>query len=256
MSKKSVQFDDSLYRKRIKTLIKKWKLDEKTFVRDQGILLQKNIGTFVPPYKVFPGKSKKFGNKDDQMAGLLAIEYDLLNLFFVPDSYRTIDWAKYYFPTGQIYKGDKVIGAGVIQSVGEMKRIHNANRKRNGRTRSLRGFQKMWCSKEMFDVYKFIVQRDVGVAKASIAKGVLMLDPATRGIPAWVKKQIGKATGSGRMVKVKNSWNAVFTANAYGLQHVSSGSLRRIEQGRMKAMESRLKFLGKKNAKESGFKAG
>ena len=114
----------------------------------------------------------------------------------------------------------------------------------------------MWCSKEMFDVYKFIVQRDVGVAKASIAKGVLMLDPATRGIPAWVKKQIGKATGSGRMVKVKNSWNAVFTANAYGLQHVSSGSLRRIEQGRMKAMESRLKFLGKKNAKESGFKAG
>ena len=108
----------------------------------------------------------------------------------------------------------------------------------------------------MLKTYTFIVQRDVGVAKASIAKGVLMLDPATRGIPAWVKKQIGKATGSGRMVKVKNSWNAVFTANAYGLQHVSIGSLRRIEKGRMKAMESRLKFLGKKNAKESGFKAG
>ena len=256
MTKKFVQFDDSLYKKRIKTLIKKWKLDEKTFVRDQGVLLQKNIGVFVPPYQTFPGKSKAFGKKNDLMAGKLAIEYDLKKLFFVPDNLGALKWAEKEFPTGEIYRGKKVIGAGVIKSIGQMKKFHNANRKRNGRTRSLRGFQQMWCDPIMLETYTFIVQRDVGVAKAAIAKGIFMLNPATKGIPTWVKNQISKAVGSGRMVKAKKHWEAVFTANAYGLHHVSTGSLNRIVNGRMKAMETRLKYLGRKNAKESGFKVG
>ena len=252
VKQKFVQFDDSLYKKRIKTLIKKWKLDEETFVRDQGVLLQKNIGTFVPPYRTFPA-GKAFAKKEDLEAGKLAIKYDLQKLFFVPDSIGAFQWAERNFPNGEIYRGRKVIGAGVVTSIGQMKRFHNANRIRNGRTRSLRGFQQMWCDPNMFDTYAFIVQRDVGVAKASIAKGIFMLSPATKGIPTWVKNQMSKAIGSGRMVKVKQSWEAVFTANAYGLQHVSTGTIARVVNGRMKAMETRLNFLGRKNAQESGF---
>lgn len=45
------------------------------------------------------------------------------------------------FLRGEIYKGRKVIGVGVINLIGEMKRFYNVNRKlSNGCCRSFRGF--------------------------------------------------------------------------------------------------------------------
>ena len=255
MSKKYVQLDDSVFQHKIRKLAKKWKIDEKEFVRQQGVLFQKTLGAYVPPYKRFPsGKTPSFGTKADEIAGNIAIKHDLNKLFFTPNG-GAFENAQKTFRNGLIYKGKKVIGAGVINSIGEMKRFHNANRKRsNGRTRSLKGFQQMWVSQDMFDTYVFMVQRDVGIAKASIAKGILRLNSKTRGINKSWLMQIPKATGTGRMAKLNGHWNAIFQAKAYGLQHLSQGIIKFVQAGRISKMESALKRKFKDAAKKSGFK--
>jgi hypothetical protein len=253
MRKKEIQFNDAIFQHKIRTLSKKFNLDEKEFVKDQGGLFMRDLARYIPPYKSFPMKGTTLGNKADLKAGKLAIKYDLTNLFFVPDA-RVFAWAKRTF-SGEIRKGKKVIGAGIIESIGEMKRFHNANRKpRTGRCKSLRGWQKMWVDESMFQTYTFMVQRDVGVAKASMAKGMIMLKPKVKGIPAWVRAQMSKATGRASMVKDARGWSAIFKATAFGLQHVSQGSIRIVQRGRLKAMETRLKHIFRQAAKESGWK--
>jgi len=253
MSKKYVQIDDSVFQHKVRKLAEKWKVDEKEFIKQQGVLLQKTLGAYVPPYKTFP-TGKSLGTKKDEIAGKLAIEYDLRKIFFVPNT-EVFEWAKKTFRTGEIRKGKKIIGAGIIHSIGEMRKFHNANRKpRSGRTRSLKGFQQMWASEAMFATYKIMVQRDVGIAKASIAKGFLMLNANKRGINKFILLQLPKAIGSGKLVKLRGFWTAVFTAKAYGLQHLSQGIINFVMKSRIKKMETALKNKFKKTAKKSGFK--
>jgi hypothetical protein len=253
MSKKYIQIDDSVFQHKIRKLVKKFDVDEKEFIREQGALFLNDIGRFVPPYKTFPfGKSRTMGKSQDKKAGQLAIEYDLNKIFFVPEA-SVFTWAEKAFSRGQIYKGKKVIGAGTMNSIDEMRRFHNSQRKPiNGRTRSLKGFQQMWVSPNMFKTYLTKEIADVGIAKASIAKAILQLNPAAK-IPSWIAKQISKATGNARMAKLDGSWSAVFNARAYGLHHVSQQSIRIVQAGRLKAMENRLKFIFKNAAKKSGF---
>lgn len=254
MAKRTVEFDDSIFQHKIRTLAKKWGVDEKEFVREQGALFINNIARFVPPYKNFPtGNKQSMGSKADHVAGKLAIEYDLKKLFFVPDD-SVYQWAQQKFMRGQIYKGRKIIGAGVLKSIDEMRLFHNKHRNpRTGRPRPLKGFEQMWVSKNMFDKYLARQISEVGIAKASLAKGVIRLNPKFK-IPAWVRKQMGKAIGSARMVKIGQSWTAVFNAKAFGLHHVRSTTIRFIQKQRLKAMERRLKLIFKDAAKQSGWK--
>ena len=253
MAKRTVELDDSIFQHKIRTLAKKWGVDEKEFVREQGALFLNDVGRFVPPYKTFPfGKRKSMGTKADHVAGKLAIEYDLKKLFFVPDD-SVYQWAQQKFMRGQIYKGRKIIGAGVLKSIDEMRLFHNKYRNpRTGRPRPLKGFEQMWVSKGLFNKYYKRQIEDVGIAKASIAKGVLALNKKAQ-IPAWIRKQMGKAMGGARMAKIAQSWTAVFNAKAFGLQHVSGKTIRIVQKGRMKAMENRLKKVFKDAAKQSGW---
>ena len=93
MSKKYVQIDDSVFQHKVRKLAEKWKVDEKEFVRQQGVLLQKTLGAYVPPYKTFPsGKNLSFGTKADEIAGNTAIKHDLNKLFFIPNT-AAFEWA-------------------------------------------------------------------------------------------------------------------------------------------------------------------
>lgn len=253
MAKRTVELDDSIFQHKIRTLAKKWGVDEKEFVREQGALFINNIGRYVPPYKSFPtGNKKSMGNKADHVAGQTAIHHDLKKIFFIPQT-RIYDWAEKTFMRGQIYKGKKVIGAGILKSLDEMRRFHNSNRNlRTGRPRPLKGFEQMWVSQDMFNKYLKQQISEVGIAKASLAKGVIRLNPKLK-IPAWVRKQMSKAIGSARMSKINQSWTAVFNAKAFGLQHVKSTTIRFIQKQRLKAMEKRLKFIFKDAAKKSGW---
>ena len=254
MSKEYITFNDDVFQHKVRKLVKEFGVDEKEFVREQGAFFLNDLGRFVPPYKTFPfGKSRSMGTAKDKKAGQLAVEYDLNKIFFVPEG-SVFTWAEKTFPIGKIYKGKKVIGAGVTKSMDEMRRFHNSQRNpRNGRTKALRGFQQIWVSPAMFKKYLKREIQDVGTAKASIAKAILQLNPAAK-IPSWIRKQISKASGNARMTKLNGSFSAVFNTNAFGLQHVSAKSIRIVQAGRLKAMENRLKFVFKNAAKKSGWK--
>ena len=64
---------------------------------------------------------------------------------------------------------------------------------------------------------------------------------------------VKKATARGGVIKRAKGPQARFTATAYGLHHVK-GKVAIIQRGRMKAMETRMLYLLKQNAKKSGFK--
>jgi len=254
MAKQYITLNDDVFQHKIRKLAKKFGIDEKKFVREQGALFINDIGRFVPPYKSFPvGRSKVMGGSKDNKAGQLAILYDLRKLFFVPNA-AVYAWAERTFKSGEILKGKKVIGAGVANSVDEMKTFHNKHRNyRTGRPRSLKGYQQMWVSEKLFNKYYKLEKADVGTAKAALATAIKMLNPAAK-IPAWIFKQMGKAHGSGRMTKLNNSHTAVFSCRAYGLQHVRASMIAIVQKGRLKAMENRLKFIFKDAAKKSGWK--
>ena len=254
MAKKGFTLDDAIFQKKIRDLAKRVGVDEKDFVREQGALLLRDIAKYVPPYQSFPtGRGTSIGSAKDKKQGELAIEYDLRKIFFMPDN-RVFQWAQRTFPMGEIYKGRKVIGAGVINSISEMRKFHNANRKRsNGRTRSLRSFQQMWVTSANFNKYLKAEKLRVGIAKASVAKGMIRLNPAAK-IPAWVRRNLGNASGNARMTKLGGGWNAIFSASAFGLQHVQQKTMSIIKRARLKAMEKRLLFIMKDNAKKAGLK--
>ena len=253
-SRKYIELDDAVFQSKIRKLAARFKIDEKKFVAEQGALFLNDIGRFVPPYAAFPsGNSKKMGTPKDNLAGKMAIKYDLEKIFTLPKNEWVFKWAVDKFKGKEIRKGKEIIGAGTITSLDGMKKFHDYNRKpSNGRTRSLRDFQKMWVGKAMLKKYTTLEQKDVGIAKASIAIAVLKLDP-TRKIPAWITKQIPKATGSAKMVKMKGGWTAVTNSRAFGLQHVGGKTIHMIERARLPAMEKRLKFIFKKSAKDSGW---
>ena len=255
MSKKPIEFDDSLFQHKIRKLAKKWNVDEKEFIREQGALFIRDLTRFVPPYKVFPtGKSTSIGSAKDKKAGELAIEYDLKKIFYVIESKKFFTALQKRFGRNPVYYGKNQIGAGTLDDIAAMRAFHNKNRNtRNGRTIKLKQIQKMVVSKTMFKKYYAKEKADVGIAKASMAEAALKLNPKTK-VPVWVRKQMNKSTGTARVAKIGKSWTAVFKAIAYGLQHVSGSTIRIVQKGRLKAMETRLKHVFKQTAKQSGWK--
>jgi len=246
--------DDAVFQSKMQKLIKKWKVDEKKFVAEQAGLFLYDVARYVPPYAEFPdSEGKSMGRPADKMTGKKAILKDLAKIFTRPSSVKIFNWADKNFKGREIRKGKEVIGAGTINSLAEMKKFHNAMRKpSNGRTRTLRPFQKMWVKKAMFNKYVKSEQKDVGIAKATIAWGVLKFNPKAK-IPAWIFKQILKANASAKMVKLKAGWSANFTGKAFGLQHVKGKSIHIIQRRRLGSMEKRLQWIFKKATKDSGW---
>ena len=254
MAKKGFTLDDAIFQKKIRDLAKRVGVDEKDFVREQGALLLRDIAKYVPPYQSFPtGRGTSIGSAKDKKQGELAIEYDLRKIFFMPDKAQVYKWAKDTYPTGQIYRGREIIGAGVADTLEKMRRFHRSQQRRTGRTRALKGSEQMWVTPANFNKYLRAEKLRVGIAKASVAKGMIRLNPAAK-IPAWVRRNLGNASGNARMAKLGGSWSAIFSASAFGLQHVQQKTMSIIKRARLKAMEKRLLFIMKDNAKKSGLK--
>jgi hypothetical protein len=134
-----------------------------------------------------------------------------------------------------------------------MRRFHRSQQRRTGRTRGLKGSEQMWVTPANFNKYLRAEKLRVGIAKASVAKGMIRLNPAAK-IPAWVRRNLVNASGNARMTKLGGGWNAIFSASAFGLQHVQQKTMSIIKRARLKAMEKRLLFIMKDNAKKAGLK--
>lgn len=255
MPSKPIELDDSLFQHKIRKLAKKWKVDEKEFIREQGAFFIRDLTKFVPPYQVFPtGRGTSIGTAKDKKAGELAIEYDLRKIFYVIKSKGYFTSLQKRFGRNPVFIGKDQIGVGTADDLFTMQKFHNNNRKpSNGRTRQLRQFEKLVVSQTMFKKYLAKEKADVGIAKASMAKAMLRLNPKAK-VGVWIRKQMNKSTGYGTVIKMNGSWTAVSKAVAYGLQHVGGKTIRIVQKGRLKAMETRLKHIFKESAKRSGFK--
>ena len=149
-SSKYIEIDDAVFQSKIRKLATRFKIDEKKFVSEQGALFLNDIGRFVPPYAAFPsGNSKLMGTPKDNLAGKMAIKYDLEKIFTVPKNEWVFRWAVDKFKGKEIKKGKEIIGAGTIISLDGMKKFHDFNRKQkiyNIRTKGCGHCQGIHCN--------------------------------------------------------------------------------------------------------------
>ena len=251
---KGFTLDDAIFQQKIRKMAKSLKVDEKEFVRQQGGLLLRDMAIVTPPYKQLSYKGANVGKPIDEAQGRKAIRHDMAALFIVPDDPAAFIRARDRFP-GQVYgKGGKVIAAGVARSIEDMRRHHRRNSSRQtGRAYRLKYFQKMWVSLSMMSDYQQMLYAESGKAKAAVMTAAIKIDPnRRRGIPTWVKRHLGGG-GRGRMTMLRKSWYAVFSARAFGIQHVARDSILNVlKRKRLSAMNLQLKRILKHNAKKAG----
>ena len=261
------QFDDAIFKKKIRDLARRNGINEPKFVREQGSFLGRDFARMSPPYAKFPGASKSsgagyVGTAKDKKQGEFAVLADLRKIFRQKNK-GLIDFCIKRFGAGFTNQPMRSKGGNeyrisynrICISIGEMSHWHSSQQNLNGRVSGNRSSSETaWCSESLFKKYYNAEKKKVGIAKASIIRAALALNPSIKA-PAWVTRHLGVASGSGRLKKQKNNPAAYLNASAAGLQHVTRPAIiRRVMNGRIKAMEKRLEFIVKGNAKKSGFK--
>ena len=83
--KNNVEIDDSVFQERVKRLARKFKVDEKQFIKDQSRLYARDAARFTPPFKEFPDwqRGTSVGSKADIEAGESAIKKEIKRICFI-----------------------------------------------------------------------------------------------------------------------------------------------------------------------------
>lgn len=253
-----VRVSDGVFQSKIRKLARIAKVEEFGFVQEQGGLYARDLAKATPPFAKGKGgkgqinlKRQALGSKKDQEQGQFALLGDLEQIFSVQEP-EVIEWAAKQFKSGPTYRGRRRTSRGVAYDLGAVERFHRANQNARGRTRSLKHAQRMWVSRVLIRKYYESKVKNVGKAKAALAKASIQFGSKAP-VPAWVSKHVSSATGSGRMVQTAKGPSAQIRASAAGLQHID-GKIPFIQNFRLVAMEKRLLFITKANAKKAGFK--
>ena len=250
---KTVKIDDGVFQSKMRKMAKRAKIDEYEFIKEQGALYARDIAKATPPMVGGKINLKKasIGSVADRKQGEWAMWNDLRQIFVIQEP-QVIQWAFATFGRGKIYKGRTQTGAGIALSINEIRRFHLLNMRNNGRTRSLKYEDRLWVSEKILAKYFKEEKKNVGSAKASIAKAMVGINPKQK-VPGWISRNMGKASSSGHMVRASKGPRAVIRASAAGLQHVFS-KLNFLQRFRLVAMEKRMKAMVRANAKKSGFR--
>ena len=249
----NVGIDDSVFQKRAVKLARKFKVDEKQFIKDQSRLLSRDAARYTPPYVVFPGSTKgtSIGSKEDIELGEWAIDEDLRKIFEVlPDD---VIWKEHkYSKGGPIYRHGQIRSPGVITDVFTLHRWHRNNKNYRGRTKNLKRPGIPGVGESLFYEYLKSQQASVGMAKACFLKASLAFGGKPAATPK-IKRHLARASGSGSMKKDKDGYKGTMIAKAEGLYHLMS-KLPHVRRDRTKKAEKRLEILTRAAAKAAGFK--
>lgn len=252
--KNNVEIDDSVFQERVKRLARKFKVDEKQFIKDQSRLYARDAARFTPPFKGFPDwhRGTTVGSKADIEAGESAIKGDIKRIcFIVPDKVAMDE--KIRSKGRPVYRKGIIVAPGVITNGVELYRWHQQNRQKSGRTtKKLKPPNLPWVGRELANEYIKDMQRHAGVAKAAFYKASLGFGGTSKATPK-IKRHLAKTSGSGKLRKTSKGHEGIITATAKGLNHTERflGHLRR---NRMEKAYKRLQILAKEAAKSSGFK--
>lgn len=249
----AAKIDYAVFEKRAKKLARNLGKDEPVFVKQQSALLAREAAKYTPPFAGFPNKnSSSIGTKADGKAGKFAVYRDIEQIVSVKDE-DVIQQAKASWGDRPIEYGNGfIIALGVIDNVSALRRWHGTQQNSRNRTSPLRGPQRYWTSQAVLDTYALQEQEKVGIAKAAFAKASLQLGGKGK-IPAWVSKNISKASGSGVMMKDGKGTKGEISSRAGGLFHTRN-FLPTLMKNRLKKAVLRGEFLLKKAAKDSRFK--
>ena len=253
--KNTIKIDDAVFQSKMRKLAKRYKVDEYDFIKEQGALYARDMAKAAPPFAdgVINFKKQSIGSSKDKKQGEFAMWNDLQKIFVVQEDPQVIQWAVATFGRGPIYKGKKKTGKGVALTMSEIKRWHHRNMMpSSGRARALKYDQRLWVSEKILLQYFKKEKTKVGTAKAALAEAMVRINPKQR-VPAWIKRNMSRADGKGRVLRSSKGPRAIIRASAYGLRSISSkiGFLQRF---RVKAMEKRMINLVRANAKKSGLK--
>jgi hypothetical protein len=250
---KEIGIDDSVFQERVVKLARKFKVDEKQFIKDQSRLLARDAARFTPPFAQFPDwhKGTHIGTKADLVEGEWAVYKDLRRIFEVlPDS---VIWKEHkYSKGGPIYRHNAIRSPGVITDGFKMHQWHRDNKRPNGRTKKLKKPGIPWVGESLFYEYLKSQQASVGMAKASFLKASMAFGGKSSATPK-IKRHLARTSGSGNLVKTGKGYDGHIRAKAEGLYHLIR-LLPHLRRNRTKKAEKRLEILAKKAVKSSGFK--
>ena len=257
----NVGIDYSEFQRKAKALVKVWKLEEKDFIKDQSRLLAREAAKWTPPWsggkKAFSQLMKRKGTavatKADIEAGENAIKKDIKQICYRVEDRKVWEWREKYGENALIYNHLGVpIARGVITNGAKLYRWHQDNKRKNGRTMELKPPNMPAVGKELINEYIKDMQKHVGVAKASLLKTAMSFGDKGSG-PAKIKRHIGKATGSGRLITTQKGTEGLLSARADGLYRTKQ-LVPDLMRNRLEKALKRLQILAKAAGRKAKFK--
>ena len=269
MSKQTFSVDDTLYRAQAKKLVKKLKLDEEQFIKDQAGMFAQTLCKVVPPFKGSPKLSGK-GYGGNLASGKRAILSDMKTMFRI----REIGYLQFLADvtgkrrnirqtlrtkTGRTY----IVDVDYINwsSIDEAMDFHEKQqRPSSGRAKhSGKGGKdprigrwtardRMWITEEIWNKVRLTLWRRVGIAKSSLAKVAVKLGRPNP--PKWILKHFDYVYAP--ITITKNPTTVSFKVYEKGLEPAFR-RMKEVERFRMVAMIKRLEALVKADVKKAGF---
>lgn len=260
----NVGIDYSEFQRKAKALVKVWKLEEKDFIKDQSRLLAREAAIYTPPWegnkndnalkKLAERKGTAVATKGDIEAGENAIKKDIKRICYVVRDRTVWQWREKYGDNALIY--DKLgvpVARGVITNGTKLYRWHQDNKRKDGRTKdNLKPPNMPAVGRELINEYIKDMQKHVGVAKASLLKTAMSFGDKGSG-PAKIKRHLGKATGSGRLITTQKGTEGLLSARADGTYHTNR-FVPHLMRNRLEKALKRLQILAKAAAKKAKLK--
>jgi hypothetical protein len=224
MAKPTITLDNTMLLKRMKQLEEVTGKEVASSLRRGGRLLAVGLARVTPPFGLTT-KDKILDDGSEEMSSLHkgenALLRDLFRLFYVMRIERIrsiVDFQGTSASYKYAHKGASPIGEvkELVLTRGQMKGFHEARRGVNGRVSKARrgvttghrfkdliNLDKGIVTKEYVDSYYTEKVKNIGLSKASWASCIMRMNLTNTdikniwsGIPAWVKRHVGKCSSS------------------------------------------------------------
>jgi len=212
--------DDSIFKKDVAKFLTAIGKEEKTFIREQSGMVARDLAKYTPPFmdKNLPAYNKDtVGTPADIRRGKESVMGDLKSICLRAKSKKYINkQLKDFGKNSPIYQGKRKIGFGILENLDDIRRWHYRNRSSQGRVGKVAYIDRPLVWESLFNKYvKKHKWPDVGMAKAGFYKASLYFG-AKKTAPPNVKKNRGRATGMGLMVKTKEGWTGQVSSTSKG----------------------------------------
>jgi hypothetical protein len=263
---KNFTVDDTLFRAQAKKLVKKLKIEETVFIREQAALYARLMSKMTPPFvggqiPRMSGKGYQGGSNDaNLLQGRAAIIHDMNQQFYIRErgyleflhriTGKLKNIRRQHLTSKQGIKYIIDVAEINYDSPNRAKKFAERHRNKRGRSVKLPKSERMWITKEIWQavfVEKFL---NIGLSKSAFASAAVKLAIKQKP-PVWIRKHMSKV--GTRVTVQKNPSVVTITTSAPGLDHTARLEPK-IRNFRLIAMVKRLEKLVTFEANKLGMK--